>query len=328
MAWDNKVDHATSNELSRRSLFAQAGAVGITALFPAQQAIAQQQGAVMPLKYKLHFGNKTFKIYPKASIISYPILFMRSAIAKAGGLGIYLEMEGPTEADMRALATEAHDDLARQLAAAGYEMLPGIEAARHPDIVKLGSVPSNGKWASGVPDPYGQRGWYITSAEQAPLFNGLGTFDMRFETGLPWALRHASRELATILIMPRLVFDFTDLGGVSRSGSAGSTSWVGGKVQFMVKATSIGLFWTGGPRPIEVASSAFYPASRDATSPWPLLGNVSTVNRPLPPDFARGTPRGRYDIFQVDVANWREHVRAAYRGYHKAMLDEVIAAKR
>jgi hypothetical protein len=321
-----ELDPKFGLQLSRRTLLLQASAVSLAALAAPDSAKAQQQGAIMPLKYKLEFGAKTFKIYPKASIVSYPILFMRSATAKAGTLGIYLEMEGPTEADMRALATEAHDDLSRQLVAAGYQMISGVEAFAHPDIAKLGKVPGNGKWASGIPDPYGQRGWYITSAEQAPLFTNLGSFNLSFESGLPWALRHASRELGAMLVMPRLVFDFSTLGGASRSGSAGSTSWVGGSIQFMVKATSIGYAWAGGPRPVEIATSAFYPSNRDATSPWPLLGNVSTVNRPLPP-AAGNSNRARYDVFQVDINNWREQVRAAYRGYHKAMIDFIVAAK-
>lgn len=316
---------ATSPSTSRRAVLIGATALGLGSLWQSQSALAQSPGAVMPLRYKLHFGSKALKVHSKAAIISYPIIFMRSATAKAGNLGLYLEMEGPTEADMKALATEAYDDLAKQLAAAGFQMISGLEAARHPDIASLAVVPNNGKWASGVPDPYGQRGWYITSSDQAPLFDRLGTFDMRYEFGLPSALRHASRELSAMLVLPRLVFDFSSAGGASNSGSAGSTSWVGGNIQFMVKATSIGFMWSGGPRSIEIVSSAFYPSGRDVVSPWPLRGNVSTVNRPLPAAAGRVSGRARYDVFQVDMNNWREQVRAAYRGYHKAMMDYVIA---
>lgn len=312
---------------SRRAVLAGAAALGLGNLLKGPAVLAQSPGAVMPLRYKLSYGSKALKVHSKAAIISYPILFMRSATAQAGNLGLYIEMAGPTVADMKALAAEAHDDLARQLAGAGYGMISGQEAARHPDIASMGVVPGNGKWVSGVPDPYGQRAWYITSAEQAPLFDRLGTFDMRYENGLPWALRHASRELGAMLVLPRLVFDFSTAGGDTRSGSQGSTAWVGGKIQFMVKATSIGIMWSGGPRAIEIVSSAFYPSNRDAVSPWPLLGKVTTVDRPIPPQAGPVPKRARYDVFEVDVDNWREQVRAAYRGYHKAMMDVVIANK-
>jgi hypothetical protein len=85
--------------------------------------------------------------------------------------------------------------------------------------------------------------------------------------------------------------------------------------------------WYTGPRPVEAEISGFRPANRDFGSPWPLLGNVSTGDLTLLPKF-RNVRRGRYDVFQVDMNNWREQVRAAYRGYHKAIMDYIIAAHR
>lgn len=321
------LDDDVSNT-SRRSVLIGGAALGLGALSQTQSALAQTSGAVMPLRYSVEFGTKAFKVHPKAAIVSYPIVFMTSAFAKAGNLGLYLEMEGPTEADMKALANEAYDDLSRQLSASGYQMLAGTEVSQHPDLAALGAVSGNGKRGTGAPDPYGQRGWYTTSADQAPLFNRLGEFDHAFVSRLAWNTRHASRELGAMLVMPQLVFDFSSAGGASGSGSEGSTSWVGGNIQFMVKATSIGYMWAGGPRPIEIATSAFYPRNRDFVSPWPLLGNVATVNRPIPASAGRFNGRPRYDVFTANMDNWREQVRAAYRGYHKAMMDIVIANRR
>jgi hypothetical protein len=312
---------------SRRDLIIGASALGLGAIGPTQAALAQNSGDVMPIRLAVDYGTKTFKVYPKAAIVSYPILFIRSAFGKAGSLGLYLEMEGPTEADMKALATEAHDDLSRQLAATGYEMIPGLDVARHPDIVAKGAVPGNGLWDSGVPDPYGQRGWYATSADAAPMFGRIGKLDVRSDFGLPWELRGVSRDLGAMIVMPKLLFDFSSAGVASASGRLGSTSWVGGNIQFKVKPQSISLFWTGGPRGPEYAATAFRTAERDFVSPWPLLGNVSTVNRPIPASAGRFNGRPRYDVFTVDMNNWREQVRAAYRGYHKSMMDVVIAAR-
>jgi hypothetical protein len=316
------------NTSSRRDVLVGASALGIGALSQSAPALAQAPGALMPIRLAVDYGTKTLRTYQKAAILSYPILFMTSAFGKAGNLGLYLEMEGPTEADMKALASEAHDDLARQLAAAGYEMMPGLEVARHRDIVSKGAVPGNGVWEGGVPDPYGQRGWYATSSDLAPMFGRIGKLDMRSDFGLPWELRGVSRDLGVMLVMPKLVFDFSSAGGATASGSRGSTSWVGGNIQFKVKPFSVSLLWTGGPRPPEFATTAFRTAERDFASPWPLLGNVSTVNRPIPASAGRFNGRPRYDVFQVDMNNWREQVRAAYRGYHKGMMDVVIANKR
>jgi hypothetical protein len=314
--------------ISRRTVLGGASALALGSLSQGTSAMAQTPGSVMPIRLAVDYGTKTFKVYQRAAIVSYPILFIRSAFGKAGTLGLYLEMEGPTEADMKALATEAHDDLFRQLGAAGYEMIPGLEVARQPAIVAKGAVPENGLWDSGVPDPYGQRGWYATSADAAPMFGRIGKLDVRSDFGLPWELRGVSRDLGAMLIMPKLLFDFSSAGGASASGRLGSTSWVGGNIQFKVKPQSISFFWTGGPRPPEYAATAFRTAERDFVSPWPLLGNVSTVNRPIPASAGRFNGRPRYDVFQVDINNWREQVRAAYRGYHKAIMDVVIANRR
>jgi hypothetical protein len=313
---------------SRRDLLIGAAALGLGTLSPALPALAQTPGSVLPIRLAVDYGTKAFKVYQKAAIVSYPILFIRSAFGKAGTLGLYLEMEGPTEADMKALATEAHDDLSQQLAAAGYEMMPGLEIANHRDIVAKGAVPGNGLWDSGVPDPYGQRGWYATSADAAPMFGRIGSLDVVSYFRLPWELRGVSRDLGAMLVMPKLLFDFSSAGGASASGRLGSTSWVGGNIQFKVKPQSISFFWTGGPRPPEFTTTAFRTAERDFVSPWPLLGNVSTVNRPIPASAGRFNGRPRYDVFAVDMNNWREQVRAAYRGYHKSMMDVVIANRR
>jgi hypothetical protein len=210
------MKQSDTSTTSRRDLIIGSSALGMGALCPALPALAQNSGDVMPIRLAVDYGTKTFKVYQKAAIVSYPILFIRSAFGKAGNLGLYLEMEGPTEADMKALATEAHDDLSRQLAAAGYEMIPGLDVARHRDIVAKGAVPGNGLWDSGVPDPYGQRGWYATSADAASMFGRIGKLDVRSDFGLPWELRGVSRDLGAMMIMPKLLFDFSSAGGASR----------------------------------------------------------------------------------------------------------------
>lgn len=285
----------------------------------------------MPLQYKAHYGDKAYSVHSKASVIAYPIIFMRAAqaSASAGGAtaGIYLVMEGPTEADMRALAEEAYDDLTARLAAVGYEILPGSDAAQHPKFAELERHVGNAHWASGTPDPYGKRVWFMVSSNRAPLLQKLDSWNGRFQFGLLPKLKEASRELGAMFVMPTLVLDFSSLGAVARSGSQGSTAWAGGRVQIMVKASSGAYMWSGGPRVGGLVATQFLPKNRDFVSPWPLQGRLINNARTLTPELTREMGGGRYDVFNVDMVNWRNQVRAAFRGYNVAMVNDIIASK-
>lgn len=321
------------SRLPRRAVLTGAAGTALTALAQPRLALAQTSGSGWPIKLQLQMGSGALNVYDKACVLAYPIHFIAAAQPVAGPLSTLLEMSGPSPADMRGLANEAYVDLTARLARIGYQMVPASQANTHPDVAKIGFAKNNTVLMSGNPDPYGMRVWVAMSADSAPLLQGSGGTKDGFEASLPTKLRNVSRDLAAMMLVRRLVIDFSGIGPKVQSGENYSRYMVGGEIRMRVKDYTTAYVWAGGPKSHQIVANRFWLAERnkegslDVESPWPMLGKVEDANAPLP-DWADKRPENvKYKLVRVNVPDWRNQVRAAFRGYNTELAD-TIAAKR
>lgn len=321
------------SSISRRTVLAGAAGSALGLIADPKLVHAQSAGSGWPIKLQLQMGSGALNVYDKACIVAYPIHFIAAAQPVAGPISTLLELAGPTEADMRQLANEAYADLWARLAQIGYQMVPAQQAGAHPDMAKIGYAKRNAVLLSGDPDPYGRRIWVAISADKAPLLNGNGGARDGFESSLPSKLKNVSRDLGAMMLIPRLVIDFSGIGPSVKSGENWARYFVGGNVRMRVKDFTTTYVWAGGPKSHQIVVNRFWLSGRnkegslDVESPWPLRGKMEDVNGPLP-DWANKKPeRIDYKLARVNVADWRDQIRAAFRSYNAAMV-EITASKR
>lgn len=306
----------------RRDFLASSVAAAGAATIP--EALAQSTAAMLPIELVSGGAPRAFKMHPRIAILSYPIRFITAAEGKGGGsAGIYLTMNGPTEADFRALAQEARDDLASRIASTGKEAVPAAAMLAEPTVAALRKVPGNGRWDSGVLDPMGKRYWFITSSPDAPLLDGWGSINGSAEYGMINRMTVPSRALDAVAMIPNLILEFSTLSGSVNTGSKGWTAWAGGDILFGYKPFSWTYFMAGGKRSIEMVGGTFNPKGRVIISPTKIPGTVNNDAGPLPPAVAASLGRGRHAEFRPDMNAWRELVRMAYRGYNAALVQMI-----
>lgn len=305
----------------REFLISSTAAAAATAI---PQALAQSGPAMLPIELTSGGAPRAFKMHPKIAILSYPIRFITAAEGRAGGsTGIYLTMNGPTEADFRMLAQEARDDLSGRIAATGKEVVLPAAMLAEPTVAALRKVPGSGRWDSGVLDPMGKRYWYITSSPDAPLLDGWGSVNGSAEYSMIGRMTVPSRALDAVAMIPNLILEFSTLSGSVNTGSKGWTAWAGGDIVFGYKPMSWTYFMAGGKRSIEMVGGVFNPKGRIIVSPTKLPGTVNNDAGPVPPAIAEGMGRGRHAEFRPDMNAWRELVRMAYRGYNAALVQMI-----
>lgn len=310
----------------RRSFLA-GGACAVFGLGMAPALRAQLGGAQLPVQLSPGGATRAFKMHPRIAIASYPIRFIMAAEGNAGGrVGIFLTLEGPTEQDMQKLAVEARDDLANRLTLALKTVVPGEQLLAEPSFAAMPKVPGGAKWDAGTLDPMGKRFWYLTGSPHAPLLEGWGSTDGGRELSINNRMTTPSRALDAVFLIPNLTLEFSTLSGSVKSGSQGSTAWVGGDILFGFKPHSQSLFMAGGKRSIEMVGGSFMPKGRILISPTPIPGQLVNNAGALPAQMAKQMGNGRHDALRVDMNGWSELVRMAYRGYNQALVDNILKA--
>ena len=297
-------------------------------LTPAGRLLAQAAPTRpdVPIELRLSGPRAAFSKHPKAAILSYPIRYIMAAEGNGGGrVGIFLTLNGPTEADMAQLALEARNDLAARLEAIGVPVMSQADMMANPVVAGLDWTQPH--WEDGTPDPMGRRIWYNTYAPGAPVINRWGSTSGSAEYGIIGRMAAPSRALDAVIIIPSLFLEFSTLTGDTRSGSRGSTSWVGGEISFGFKPFSWTFFMAGGQRSNEVIGGSLSTRGRGLISgeyvPGEIRNNVATP----PPAMVDRLGRARIDEFVVDMAAWREWVRAAFRGYNTEVVRHVAESR-
>ncbi len=312
--------------IDRRDMLRLAGVSAAGALAPASRLFAQSDAQV-PIELSFWGGKNAFRMHPRAAIISYPIRFILAGEGSGGGsVGIFLSLKGPTETDMQKLTAEARNDLAARLAAIGLPAVPPAEMLANPDFAALPKAAGGSKWEQGVLDPMGKRIWYITGCPDAPLHDKWGSTDGRAEMMSMGKMTAASRSLNAVALVPHLTLEFSTLSGSVKSGSKGSTSWVGGEILFGFKPHSNSYFMAGGKRSIEMVGGGFQTKGRVLISPSRLPGELKSAVATPGAEMAKRLGRARIDEFVVDMTAWREWVRQAFRGYNAEMVRHIATA--
>lgn len=261
-----------------------------------------------------------------AAILSYPIRHIMAAEGNGGGrVGIFLTLRGPAEADIAQMAGEARDDLARRLEAIGLPVMPQAEMLANPAVAALDWGQPH--WDEGTPDPMGRRIWYNTAGPGERVINRWGSTTGGPELGITNRMAAPSRALDAVIIIPSMFLEFSTLSGDSRSGSQGSTSWVGGDISFGFKPFSWTFYMAGGQRSIEMLGGSVTTRGRGLIAGQPLPGTINNSVAAPSADMTERLGRARIDEFVVDMGAWREWMRAAYRGYNTALTAEIAEAR-
>lgn len=311
--------------IQRRDMFKLAGAGGLL-LTPAGRLLAQSSMPDVPIELSMSGAKRAFTKHPKAAILSYPIRYIMAAEGNGGGrVGIFLTLRGPTQDDMAQMAGEARDDLARRLEAIGLPVMAQADMLANPVVSALDWGEPH--WDEGTPDPMGRRIWYNTAAPGERVINRWGSPDGRAEYGIINRMAAPSRALDAVIIIPSLFLEFSTLSGSSRSGSAGTTSWVGGDISFGFKPFSWTFYMAGGQRSIEMLGGSVSPRGRGLISGRSLPGTINNGVAAPSEDMTRRLGRARIDEFVVDMGAWREWMRAAFRGYNTALVAQIADAR-
>lgn len=311
--------------MHRRDLIKLAGAGGLL-LTPAARLMAQSAMPDVPIELNMSGAKRAFTKHPKAAILSYPIRYIMAAEGNGGGrVGIFLTLRGPTEADMAQMAGEARDDLARRLEAIGLPVMPQADMLANPAVAALDWGQPH--WDDGTPDPMGRRIWYNTAGPGERVINRWGSTTGSPELGIINRMAAPSRALDAVIIIPSMFLEFSTLTGDSRSGSQGSTSWVGGDISFGFKPFSWTYYMAGGQRSIEMLGGSVSTRGRGLISGQPLPGTINNSVAAPSADMTERLGRARIDEFVVDMGAWREWMRAAYRGYNTALTAEIAEAR-
>ena len=315
--------------IHRRDVFKLAAAGGLL-MTPAARLLAQTSMPDVPIELNMSGAKRAFTKHPKAAILSYPIRHIMAAEGSGGGrVGIFLTLRGPTEADIAQMAGEAREDLARRLEAIGLPVMPQAEMLANPAVAALDW--GDPHWEDGTPDPLGRRIWYNTAGPGERVINRWGSTTGSPELGIINRMAAPSRALDAVIIIPSMFLEFSTLTGDSRSGSQGSTSWVGGDISFGFKPFSATYYMAGGQRSIEMLGGSVSPTGRERLrglmSGQPLPGTINNNVAAPSEDMTERLGRARIDEFVVDMGAWREWMRAAYRGYNTALTAEIAEAR-
>lgn len=311
--------------MQRRDVFKLAGAGGLL-LTPASRLLAQSAMPDVQIELNMTGAKRAFTKHPKAAILSYPIRHIMAAEGNGGGrVGIFLTLRGPTEADIAQMAGEARDDLARRLEAVGLPVMAQADMLANPAVTALDWGQPH--WDEGTPDPMGRRIWYNTAGPGERVLNRWGSPSGGPEMGIINRMAAPSRALDAVIIIPSLFLEFSTLSGESRSGSQGSTSWVGGDISFGFKPFSWTFYMAGGQRSIEMLGGSVTTRGRGLIAGQPLPGTINNSVAAPSAEMTQRLGRARIDEFVVDMGAWREWMRAAYRGYNTALTAEIAEAR-
>lgn len=312
--------------IGRREFVVSAAALSIAG-GSASRLLAQGVGGALPIQFGAGGAPRAFKMHPRIAILSYPIRFILAGEGSGGGsVGIYLTMEGPTEADMRTLAAEARNDLAERLAGIGKPVVEPAALLAEPAVAQLRKTPGSAKWDGGKLDPMGRRYWFTVSSPDAPLLEGWSSVDGGAEMSMINKMTVPSRALDATVLIPGMTLEFSTLTGTVGSGSKGWTAWAGGDIVFGYKPQSWSYFMAGGKRSIEMVGGSFSPKGRIIISPTQIPGQINNNAGPVLAAIASRLGNGRHAQFRPDMNAWRELVRMAYRGYNQALVQMIAKA--
>lgn len=300
---------------------------GVAGLYGASPLMAQTVGG-SPIELGFSGAKGAFRKHPRLAILSYPIRYIMAGEGNGGGsVGIFLTLTGPTAAEMTALATEARDDLASRLSAAGFPVVEPAAMLAEPTVSALPWTPGNGKWDEGKLDPMGRRVWFITGSPSAPLHGSWGSTSGASEFGAMGKLTVPSRAMDAVIVIPHLTLEFSTLTGTVNSGSRGSTSWAGGEILFGFKPHSITYYMAGGQRSIEMLGGSMNPKGRVIVGGVKLPGELRSGTGSPSPEMAQRLGRARLDEFAVDMPAWRSWVRQSAANYNAALVAHIMAAR-
>lgn len=293
-------------------------------------AIAHAAERMLPVVFKVT-GAKYMKGQPRIAVGSYPVTYMMAARAKAttgsfqlGGAEMAIFLDGPQEADLRELANEAHKDLLARFDAAGMPSVPPADVAANPDLSKVKRAPGNTTNDKGIIDSRATKSWVTYSADNAPLFdgqgkNGPGDMLLLGKFGKP------GLALGATFVQPRLIIDFTNLNASKQRVVTSGTARVGGEVEFSIDPLSIVHVIT--PDKKGLGLFARLDPKSQVLSDVAMKGELAKDVKAPPVNFNSIFGKSAVHAVRVDVAEWKDQVRAAYRGYNQAIVDEFKKAR-
>lgn len=294
-------------------------ALVVLAMAPA--AIAQPAGAGLPVAFQVTGPiPKRTRVAAPSYGVSYVVAGRARSSATGGStytaVDLSVSLEGPTAADMQALADEAHADLLAQLKAAGFEVVAPETAAADPALAAIPRAPGGRGENSGKLDGRANKLWLTFSPAAAPLFQSQNSWPAG-DLMLLGKLGKPSKALDATLITPRLILDFTSLNASKNSTWSGKAS-AGGALEFSIDGLSQVNVTSADPKGLGVFTRLTL--RNQIVSPQPLAGDLAKgVGKPAV-NIASLFGRASVDVFRADPAAWREQVRAAYRGYNAGIV--------
>lgn len=335
------------NAFSRRAVMA-GFAAGCAAVAIEMPLLAQGGASAFALRFSGYSGQQLRA--PAIGIASYQLTFFTAHQSTAVSdievrSRLTVTLAGVNEADMRALAEEAHADLKTRLGAAGLAPLAA-------ETVKAAVAAGGSRFASENREIKGigagitigksvRKAYAAFGAAEAPLIDGLNAVVPGNSLGVIGglgklnALSDATKKLNALLIAPSLVIDFANSDAKTGSDFLGrkkavATSDLGFT---LVSSSKVNLMtpFSGG----RFTSPGSMALTKDYRVPTPFAtvavgeGKVRALSVKSVTDSnysINDTARG--DVVEVDAAVWKGLVRDAYAAFNAALVAELVKAQK
>lgn len=301
--------------------------------------------APLPVAFKVA-APKILAFMPRIAIPSYSVGFIRTGEARASASGfgssmvqrsskIETYLAGIDDAALTALTEEAYQDLVARLTAAGIEVVPAAEMQGRPEFrnLKQQAALTGG---SGQIDGRSKKGWTTHSPTTIGVLSGLGfnpTPTGAMSTiGVSMALGKFSKAANAVILAPQLGIDYADFESTGNRTWGGSAT-VSAETRFAINARSkVATLYGIGPS-VNPGDMIMREAVGTA-EPFAVLDHVQDKSDSVSLATAFATmglgnmynQRNVYAV-RVDQARYTALVRAAYRGFNQAIVDEVKKAR-
>ena len=296
------------------------------------------------------FSASTLRGPARVAVGAYHLNFITSAQATAvAGIGARTRLNtvltGIDEALLRGLADEAHDDLIKQLAAAGLTVTPAPEIRAALAAANVPPVPGNLARGGGGPgitvNSSIKQGWVLVGPSAAPAltpYNSLATggpmqggggFGALAALGTNNRLAKTAQSTNSLILVPALILDFVNMSAQGGGGVfGGNAARVGGEVMFSIRQASQVTLVNFGPN--GTPNVGFMRLERDAPNPTPFATveeggapvRVGSMTNWTDENYQQ-VARARGDAVHIDRAAWTSFVRQAFTDYNGAIVAEL-----